>query len=41
MNITSYTGKSSLWINTEKILDLNIYARVFPNTTAILEMTET
>jgi hypothetical protein len=30
-----------LWINSEKVLDLNINARVFPNNTAILEMTET
>lgn len=40
-NITTYTGISSLWINSEKIFDLDINARVFPNSTAILEMTET
>jgi hypothetical protein len=40
-NITTYTGIISLWINSEKIFDLDINARVFPNSTAILEMTET
>jgi hypothetical protein len=40
-NITTYTGISSLWINSEKSFDLDINARVFPNSTAILEMTET
>jgi hypothetical protein len=40
-NITTYTGISSLWINSEKIFDLDINARVFPNSIAILEMTET
>ena len=40
-NITTYTGIGSLWINSEKIFDLDINARVFPNSTAILEMTET
>ena len=40
-NIPTYTGISSLWINSEKIFDLDINARVFPNSTAILEMTET
>lgn len=40
-NITTYTGISSLWINSEKIFDLDINARVFSNSTAILEMTET
>jgi hypothetical protein len=40
-NITTYTGIRSLWINSEKIFDIDINARVFPNSTAILEMTET
>jgi hypothetical protein len=40
-NITTYTGISSLWINSEKIFDLDINTSVFPNSTAILEMTET
>ncbi len=40
-NVTTYTGIGSLWINSQKIFDLDINARVFPNSTAILEMTET
>lgn len=40
-NITTYTGIISLWINSEKIFDIDINAPVLPKSTAILEMTET
>lgn len=37
-NVTSFTGKSSLWINSQRITDLDLKAVVFPNGTGALEM---
>jgi hypothetical protein len=39
-NITSYSGKSSLYINGERFFDVNMKAVLFPNSTGILEITQ-
>ena len=40
-NITTYTGTSAIWINSEKIHDLDIEARIYANNnTGVLEMTQ-